>query len=178
VLRGGAFNNNPHNLRAAYRNNNHPENRNDNIGFRVVWSSSGVREHVASRRHRRNLAPRAWSVEWERVLFQFNRTSGSRRTPRAKKKAPCSAGSRFGERRVYLGLDWARLTDLLRERMPGSEDVFLEKIVQVSFDLSGINEAGVIDYVASLVQGTALETVFRHDGAEPGGEKEADDIGL
>ncbi len=77
----------------------------------------------------------------------------------------------------YLGLDWARLTDLLKERMPKSEDIFLEKIVQVSFDLPGINEAGVIDYVASLVQGTALETVFRHDGAVPGGEGETDDIG-
>jgi hypothetical protein len=39
VLRGGAFNNNPRNLRSAYRNNNHPANRNDNIGFRVVVST-------------------------------------------------------------------------------------------------------------------------------------------
>ncbi len=38
VLRGGAFNNNQHNARCAYRNNNHPDNRNDNIGFRVVVS--------------------------------------------------------------------------------------------------------------------------------------------
>ena len=36
VLRGGAFNNNDVNLRCAYRNNNNPNNRNDNIGFRVV----------------------------------------------------------------------------------------------------------------------------------------------
>jgi formylglycine-generating enzyme required for sulfatase activity len=38
VLRGGSFNNNQRNARAAYRNNNNPDNRNDNIGFRVVVS--------------------------------------------------------------------------------------------------------------------------------------------
>ena len=36
VLRGGAYNNEESNLRCAYRNNNNPNNRNDNIGFRVV----------------------------------------------------------------------------------------------------------------------------------------------
>ena len=35
-MRGGAFNNNARALRAAYRNRNHPENRNNNIGFRCV----------------------------------------------------------------------------------------------------------------------------------------------
>jgi hypothetical protein len=34
-LRGGSWNNNANNVRAAYRNNNHPDNRNNN-GFRVV----------------------------------------------------------------------------------------------------------------------------------------------
>jgi len=43
-LRGGSFNNDPRNLRGAYRNDNHPDNRNDNIGFRVVWSSSAALE--------------------------------------------------------------------------------------------------------------------------------------
>ena len=38
VLRGGSWNNNdPANLRCAYRNNNDPGNRKNNIGFRVVW---------------------------------------------------------------------------------------------------------------------------------------------
>ena len=37
VLRGGSWNNNPTNLRCAYRNNNTPDNRNNNIGFRCVW---------------------------------------------------------------------------------------------------------------------------------------------
>ena len=36
VLRGGSWNNNQHNARADYRNYNHPNNRNNNIGFRVV----------------------------------------------------------------------------------------------------------------------------------------------
>lgn len=35
-LRGGSWNNNHENARVADRNNNHPNNRNDNIGFRVV----------------------------------------------------------------------------------------------------------------------------------------------
>ena len=36
VLRGGAWNNNQDNARTDFRNNNHPNNRNNNIGFRVV----------------------------------------------------------------------------------------------------------------------------------------------
>ena len=36
MVRGGSWNNNQNNARAAYRNNNHPDNRNNNIGFRVV----------------------------------------------------------------------------------------------------------------------------------------------
>jgi hypothetical protein len=39
VLRGGSWNNNQDNARADNRNHNHPNNRNNNIGFRVVCSS-------------------------------------------------------------------------------------------------------------------------------------------
>ncbi|MBI3271904.1 MAG: SUMF1/EgtB/PvdO family nonheme iron enzyme [Planctomycetes bacterium] len=39
VLRGGAWNNEPQNVRAGYRNNDQPDNRNDNAGFRVVVSA-------------------------------------------------------------------------------------------------------------------------------------------
>ncbi|MCY7278167.1 MAG: hypothetical protein LH702_31630 [Phormidesmis sp. CAN_BIN44] len=35
-MRGGSWNNNPLNCRSANRNRNTPENRNNNIGFRVV----------------------------------------------------------------------------------------------------------------------------------------------
>jgi len=36
VLRGGSWNNNHNNTRAANRNRNNPDNRNNNRGFRVV----------------------------------------------------------------------------------------------------------------------------------------------
>jgi len=36
VVRGGSWNNNRNNVRCAYRNNNDPDNRNNNIGFRVL----------------------------------------------------------------------------------------------------------------------------------------------
>jgi formylglycine-generating enzyme required for sulfatase activity len=39
VVRGGSYWNNARNCRVANRNN-HPTNRNDNIGFRVVLSPS------------------------------------------------------------------------------------------------------------------------------------------
>ena len=39
VLRGGAFNNNRNNVRCSYRNRNDPNNRNNNIGFRVSLST-------------------------------------------------------------------------------------------------------------------------------------------
>lgn len=36
MLRGGSFDNNRNNVRCAYRNDNNPDNRNNNIGFRVL----------------------------------------------------------------------------------------------------------------------------------------------
>jgi formylglycine-generating enzyme required for sulfatase activity len=36
VLRGGNWNNNARNCRSANRNNNTPDNRNNNIGFRLA----------------------------------------------------------------------------------------------------------------------------------------------
>jgi formylglycine-generating enzyme required for sulfatase activity len=36
VIRGGSWNNNAINCRAANRNNNWPDNRNNNLGFRFV----------------------------------------------------------------------------------------------------------------------------------------------
>ncbi len=40
VLRGGSWINNGRNCRSAYRNNQDPDNRNDNNGFRLVLSPS------------------------------------------------------------------------------------------------------------------------------------------
>ena len=42
VLRGGSWNDNARNCRTANRNGNDPDNRNDNIGFRVVVVSAFV----------------------------------------------------------------------------------------------------------------------------------------
>ena len=39
MVRGGSWNNNRDNARCAYCNNNNPENRNNNLGFRVVCVS-------------------------------------------------------------------------------------------------------------------------------------------
>mgnify|MGYP000687017478 CR=1 FL=1 len=39
VLRGGSWNNNPRNARAANRNNNSVGNRNNNKGFRLAQSA-------------------------------------------------------------------------------------------------------------------------------------------
>jgi len=44
VLRGGSFGNNQNNVRCAYRNNNEPDNRNNNNGFRIVVSTFFVPE--------------------------------------------------------------------------------------------------------------------------------------
>jgi hypothetical protein len=41
-VRGGSWNNTSDNARCAYRNRNQPENRNNNLGFRVVLRSAHV----------------------------------------------------------------------------------------------------------------------------------------
>jgi formylglycine-generating enzyme required for sulfatase activity len=38
VLRGGCWINDAHNCRAAYRNDNHPANRDNDVGFRLLSS--------------------------------------------------------------------------------------------------------------------------------------------
>ena len=47
MKRGGSWNNNARNCRSANRNNNAPDNRNNNLGFRVLaarrWSRSARR---------------------------------------------------------------------------------------------------------------------------------------
>jgi hypothetical protein len=61
VLRGGAFNNNERNVRCAYRNRNNPNNRNNNIGFRVVCGVP-VRSLQAPRSERRTFFVHARNV--------------------------------------------------------------------------------------------------------------------
>ena len=40
VNRGGSYNNNAYNCAVSNRNNNNPDNQNNNLGFRLVRSSS------------------------------------------------------------------------------------------------------------------------------------------
>ncbi|MBQ7634860.1 MAG: SUMF1/EgtB/PvdO family nonheme iron enzyme [Bacteroidaceae bacterium] len=42
VNRGGSWNNNPQNCRASNRNNNTPDNRNNNLGLRLVLQFSFI----------------------------------------------------------------------------------------------------------------------------------------
>ena len=55
MIRGGSWNNNPRNVRCANRNNNHPENRNNNLGFRLA--STGGRQHPAPATAGRTVQP-------------------------------------------------------------------------------------------------------------------------
>jgi hypothetical protein len=48
VLRGGSWNNNPRNLRAANRNRNTTGNRNNNFRMLVTGSRDGVRSHITT----------------------------------------------------------------------------------------------------------------------------------
>jgi hypothetical protein len=43
VIRGGSWNNKPRNVRAANRNRNTPEKRNNNVGFRLASPPAGRR---------------------------------------------------------------------------------------------------------------------------------------
>ena len=42
VIRGGSWNNNARNVRAAYRNANTPDNRDNNLGFRLARALGGA----------------------------------------------------------------------------------------------------------------------------------------
>lgn len=52
MIRGGSWNNKPANLRSANRNRNNPDNRNNNLGFRLVHSACQSQEppHLRMRR--------------------------------------------------------------------------------------------------------------------------------
>ncbi|HIJ87392.1 MAG TPA: SUMF1/EgtB/PvdO family nonheme iron enzyme [Desulfuromonadales bacterium] len=61
-MRGGSWNNNDNNARAANRNRNEPDNRNNNIGFRLVLPPKNIK--------RRNAGS---SMEFRRVHLYSNR---------------------------------------------------------------------------------------------------------
>ena len=60
MARGGSFNNNTRNLRAAYRNNNRPDERNNNIGFRCLRDVDFVPEPVWFTLHRECVSTSGW----------------------------------------------------------------------------------------------------------------------
>lgn len=41
MIRGGSWNNDPQNCRPAYRNNDGPDNRDNNLGFRLALQLTG-----------------------------------------------------------------------------------------------------------------------------------------
>ena len=45
MIRGGSWNNNASNCRSAIRNRNHAGNRDNNLGFRLAFSSLRMRMH-------------------------------------------------------------------------------------------------------------------------------------
>ena len=60
----------------------------------------------------------------------------------------------------FLGIDWDRLVGVLPETVRDQGDEFLEKIVQVAFDLPEVSPTGVQEYVGGLLDGTELATVL------------------
>ncbi|NUQ24145.1 MAG: SUMF1/EgtB/PvdO family nonheme iron enzyme [Saprospiraceae bacterium] len=71
VNRGGSWNNNPVNARCANRNNNTPDNRNNNLGFRLANTARNSRmpaskdagsAYELSSRSSCILAPSAWDL--------------------------------------------------------------------------------------------------------------------
>jgi hypothetical protein len=107
VVRGGGWNNHRSAARCAYRNRNHPDNRNNNLGFRVVLccshvlpcahpasSSGGAMPTAIALRHSRNAG---------RLLCGFadrgetGRTAPDRSGLYACRKAGRNAGHRLRE---------------------------------------------------------------------------------
>ncbi len=60
VLRGGSWNNNARNTRSAYRNNAHPDNRDNNIGLRLARAQPGAGEPLLTRSRSRPRASGSW----------------------------------------------------------------------------------------------------------------------
>jgi hypothetical protein len=69
VLRGGSWNNNQRNARCAYRNRNNPDNFNNNIGFRVVFSHN-LSCHTPTDRHCALSPPASLGVDGRRGLTE------------------------------------------------------------------------------------------------------------
>jgi formylglycine-generating enzyme required for sulfatase activity len=69
----------------------------------------------------------------------------------------------------YLGVDWERLSEVLEKKLDGRQDVFLEKMVQVSLELPEVSEAGAGEYLSSKLDTAALGALF--DNEEDGNKR-------
>lgn len=67
----------------------------------------------------------------------------------------------------FLGIDRERLIELLPDTVRDQSGQFLEKVVQVAFDLPEVSPAGAEDYVAGLLEGTDLAGVLGGDEDDP-----------
>ncbi|MEO1699963.1 MAG: SUMF1/EgtB/PvdO family nonheme iron enzyme [Planctomycetota bacterium] len=74
VIRGGSWNDHPQNVRAAYRNANHPGNRNDDLGFRLARAQAWTMSPHLTRRPSRPLAIRGG--EQQRARRRAGRSRG------------------------------------------------------------------------------------------------------
>ncbi len=63
----------------------------------------------------------------------------------------------------FLGVDWERLREILHKKMPGREDAFLEKIVQVELELHDVSEEGAAEYVKGLLARGGLDWLQEAD---------------
>jgi hypothetical protein len=89
VNRGGSWNNNARNCRSANRNNNSPDNRNDNLGLRLVSTRSCRRMRFTDRirvqqalsrlciRRRRTSAKQPWPAAVGRLCRLEDRSGPS-----------------------------------------------------------------------------------------------------
>jgi len=62
VMRGGSWNNDPRNVRAANRNANHSSNRNSNLGFRLARAPARPDGRIGPGPHRARPRVRAANV--------------------------------------------------------------------------------------------------------------------
>ncbi len=128
MLRGGGWNNNARNCRAANRNNNTPDNRNNNIGFRLVgrraqpppfcrspfihgWAERAAGGYMAPRSRVGSIRPakyptlpgRAGSFgEGSAGEFSLSKKPGNGRGAARRAPAPAGTGNPFWKRR-FIG---------------------------------------------------------------------------
>ncbi|MEA3465676.1 MAG: hypothetical protein U9R29_06680 [Thermodesulfobacteriota bacterium] len=90
--RGGSWNNNARNARAANRNRNRPDNRNNNLGFRLVFPTAQRERRMPPPEPSAIPSPKFWGkkcriarrlVETMDVVFEGGR-AGKTEKPKAK----------------------------------------------------------------------------------------------